>query len=145
MEESTEELETFIRSYGLYCPNCHSDNTAFSISQTNEGWYCHECRAWFKREDAYTPTNRPPVLFAYTEEGGHWYRHPDGSTFHLTKGELKQTEDLHIRPEHQMPGYDSISAYGLKKLILEAEDYQKVKTFLSTLTPDQIESLRGAK
>jgi len=86
-----------------------------------------------------TYLSKPPRLINYTEEGGHWFqRLDDGGTFVLTKDDMKHEEDIHIRPEHYMPGYNPIWCYNWKILELQAEDEIGAKAYFSSLTLEQL-------
>ena len=53
-------------------------------------------------------------IIGYTEDGSHWYQKVDSTVILIPKEVMKETEDLHIRPEHGMPGYDPIWEYNWK-------------------------------
>ena len=81
-------------------------------------------------------------LFAVTEEGGHWYQKADHSVILITKETMKECEDLHIRPEHNTPGYDPIWEYNWDRICSEIDERAKAEKFLTSLTPVQIQQLK---
>lgn len=124
-------------SPGLLCPTCHSSNTYYSCKHQTH--CCLNCLELFNREDAYKPPPPSPAkLWRVTSEGGHWYLSQSGNPFFITKEEMKQAEDVHIRPEHGMPGYDPIWSYNWYHIGQRIEE----RAWLASLTPEQIIQLK---
>lgn len=78
-------------------------------------------------------------LIGYTDEGGHWYKKRDGTVVYISKAVTRKDEDVHIRPEHGMPGYDPIWEYNWYRLGEEIEQ----RAWFESLTDEQREELKG--
>lgn len=61
-----------------------------------------------------------------------------GNPFFTTKEEMKRAEDIRIRPEHGMPGYDPIWEYNWYHI----GQGIKERAFIKSLTPEQINQLK---
>ncbi len=77
-------------------------------------------------------------LIAYNKNGDHFYRKTDGTTVLISRELMKECEDLHIRPEHNMPGYDPIWEYNWHRL---GEELEQRKWF-ELLTDEQRDELK---
>lgn len=125
---------------GLYCPECHSDNTAFSCKENS--WTCFNCSELFKMEEVYQPKCAPPRLIGYTEEGAHWYQKANGSVVLISKEIMKEGEDVHLRPKHGWAHYDPTEEYNWILLWEEVDKRAQAEDFLRTLSPGQINQLK---
>lgn len=123
---------------GLLCPECHSDNTAYTPLE--ESWECFDCAELFT--EPYEPHPIPARLFGYTEEGGHWYRKSDGSIFILTRETMQQDEDVHIRPEHGWTYYNPTEDYNRAFMYDEVDRRGQIEDFLRSLTQEQLGQLK---
>ena len=128
--------------FGLGCPYCRSTNTSYG--SLKETWECFDCGELFNRDDAYFPKPKLPKPIGICEVGV-WYQSSLGTPFLITKEEAKHTEDRHIHPEHYVsPGYYEWLVEW-RKTCEEIDKRAKFEDFMKTLTPEQIEQLRGGK
>lgn len=124
---------------GPPCLECRSKNTSYFGGGY---WTCLDCLEMFRGEDLLAPQLNPAKLMAYTKDGSHWYLKTDDTLVLIPKEVMKECEDLHIRPEHGMPGYDPISSYNWAKICEEIDQRALAEKLFGNLTPEQIEQLR---